>query len=66
MAIPRKNAWYTRNLYLAKQLWFGQINREQKYTLKFLTDSYGLSIAAGDLRLLENRWYTSRIPGSSD
>src|SRR3984893_4080894 len=59
MAIPRKKAWYTRNLSLAKQLWFGQINREQKYTLKFLTESYGLSIAAGDVRLLENRWYVT-------
>jgi hypothetical protein len=59
MPIPRKTDWYNRNLSLAKQLWFGQINREQKYTLKFLTESYGLSIAAGDVRLLENRWYVT-------
>jgi hypothetical protein len=44
---------------LPKQLWFGQIKREQKYTLKFLTESYGLSIAAGDISLLENRWYVT-------
>ena len=46
MSSAKKLSWYTRNLSLAKQLWFGQIKREQKYTLKFLTESYGLSIAA--------------------
>jgi hypothetical protein len=59
MPSPRRTSWYIRNLSLAKQLWFGQINREQKYALKFLTESYGLSIAAGDVRLLENRWYVT-------
>ena len=59
MPSPRKSAWYTRNLSLARQLWFGQIKREQKYTLKFLSESFGLSIAAGDIRLLENRWYVT-------
>jgi hypothetical protein len=59
MPIARTKSWYIRNLSLAKQLWFGQINREQKYALKFLTESYGLSIAAGDVRLLENRWYVT-------
>jgi hypothetical protein len=59
MPISRKTNWYIRNLSLAKQLWFGQINREQKYMLKFLTESYRLSIAAGDVRLLENRWYVT-------
>jgi hypothetical protein len=46
-------------LLLAKQLWCGQIHREQKYTLKFLTEGYGLSIAAGDVKLLDNRWYVT-------
>lgn len=59
MPSPRQKAWYTRNLLLAKQLWCGQIHREQKYTLKFLTESYGLSIAAGDVKLLDNRWYVT-------
>ena len=59
MPIRRNTSWYTRNLCLAKQLWFGQINREQKYALKFLTESYRLSIAAGDVRLLDNRWYVT-------
>src|ERR1700736_1651936 len=59
MSSAKKLSWYTRNLSLAKQLWFGQIKREQKYTLKCLTESYGLSIAAGDISLLENRWYVT-------
>jgi hypothetical protein len=59
MPMPRRPSWYLRNLSLAKQFWVGQINREQKYALKFLTESYGLSIAAGDVRLLEKRWYVT-------
>jgi hypothetical protein len=57
--MPRIINWYLRNLSLAKQLWFGQINREQKYALKFLTERYGLSIAAGDVNLLGKRWYVT-------
>jgi hypothetical protein len=54
-----KRVWYTRNLSLAKHLWFGQINLEQKRALKILSESYGLSIAAGDVRLLDSRWYVT-------
>jgi len=50
---------YRRNLALAKRLWFGQINQEQQLSLKSLSANYGLSIAAGDLQLLENRWYVT-------
>ncbi len=50
---------YRRNLTLAKRLWFGQINREQQVSLKSLSANFGLSIAAGDLQLLENRWYVT-------
>ena len=59
MPVPRRTSCYLRNLSLAKQLWLGQINREQKYALRFLTESYGLSIAAGDVKLLEKRWYVT-------
>jgi len=59
MLIPRKTGWYTRNLSLAKHLWFGQINPEQKRGLKILSESYGLSIAAGDVKLLDSRWYVT-------
>lgn len=50
---------YGRNLALAKRLWCGQIYREQQHTLKSLSENYGLSVAAGDLQLLESRWYVT-------
>jgi hypothetical protein len=50
---------YRRNLALAKRLWFGQINRQQQPSLRSLSHDYGLSVAAGDLQLLENRWYVT-------
>ena len=50
---------YRNNLDLAKRCWPGQINREQQNSLKFLSESYGLSVAAGDLQLLESRWYVT-------
>ena len=59
MAFPRKRVGYRHNLALAKRLWSGQINREQQHSLKSLSENYGLSIAAGDLQLLENRWYVT-------
>jgi hypothetical protein len=59
MAFPRKRVGYRHNLALARRLWSGQINREQQHSLKSLSENYGLSIAAGDLQLLENRWYVT-------
>lgn len=59
MACSKNRISYRRNLALAKRLWFGQINREQQRSLKLLSENYGLSIAAGDLQLLENRWYVT-------
>src|SRR5271170_7565783 len=59
MPSPEKRNRYGHNLTLAKRLWFGRINREQQLSLKSLTDDYGLSIAAGDLQLLDNRWYVT-------
>ena len=59
MFSARTKIAYTRNLTLAKRLWFGQINREQQVSLKSLSANFGLSIAAGDLQLLENRWYVT-------
>jgi hypothetical protein len=48
-----------RNLWLARRLWPGQIYREQQCVLKSLVKNYGLSVAAGDLQLLERRWYVT-------
>jgi hypothetical protein len=50
---------YRRNAALAKHLWGNQISREQQRALKSLSENYGLSVAAGDLQLLENRWYVT-------
>jgi hypothetical protein len=57
MPSPGNKIRYRHNLTLAKRLWIGQINREQQLSLKSLSDNYGLSVAAGDLKLLESRWY---------
>ena len=59
MASPGKRIRYRHNLALAKRLWSGQINREQQHSLKSLSENYGLSVAAGDLQLLENHWYVT-------
>jgi len=59
MTFSRKRIGYRRNLALAKRLWSGQISREQQLSLRSLSENYGFSVAAGDLLLLENRWYVS-------
>ena len=56
-AFGTKRSGFRRNLALAKRLWSGQIYREQQRALRSLSENYGLSVAAGDLQLLENRWY---------
>jgi hypothetical protein len=59
MIASKKKMSYVNNLTLAKRLWAGQINREQKHLLRSLSENYGLSIAAGDMKLLQNRWYVT-------
>jgi len=46
------------NLKTAKGLWPGQVKLLQRRSLTTLTD-LGLSVAAGDLQLLNNRWYVT-------
>jgi hypothetical protein len=46
-----------RNLQLARALWPGQTERFQTELLKSLTSRYRFCIAAGDLQLLDRRWY---------
>ena len=58
-AFGRKRSGFRRNLALAKRLWSGQIYQEQQRALRSLSENYGLSVAAGDLQLLENRWYVT-------
>jgi hypothetical protein len=55
----RSKSEFKRNLALARHLWSGQIFPEQRRALKSLSQNYGLSVAAGDLQLLENRWYVT-------
>jgi hypothetical protein len=46
-----------RNIRLARRNW--EISPEQVATLKSLTEELGLSVASGDLTLLDNRWYVT-------
>jgi len=53
----RRNAVSFRsNAWLARQLW-GEPSRIALRSLRELTARYSLSVAAGDLQLLEGRWY---------
>ena len=59
MALRRKVAEYRQNLGLARRFWSAQIDRERLSSLKQLSQNYGLSIAAGDIQLLDGRWYVT-------
>src|ERR1051326_8097599 len=59
MTASKKLSSYKRSLLLAHRLWPTQIGSEQRRTLRFLSDRHKFSIAAGDLQLLENRWYVT-------
>src|ERR1700739_4250101 len=49
---------YRSNKKLAKTMW-GEISTWALRNLKDLTDTHGLSVAAGDLQFLEGRWYVT-------
>ena len=46
------------NLRVARNLW-GQLSRITEGTLRELTVKFSLSVAAGDLQLLDGRWYVT-------
>jgi hypothetical protein len=46
------------NARLARQLW-GEPSRVALHSLRELTAKYSLSVAAGDLQFLEDRWYVT-------
>ena len=46
------------NLRVARNLW-GQLSRITEGTLRELTVKFSLSVAAGDLQLLNGRWYVT-------
>jgi hypothetical protein len=53
----REKRW-GRNCRLARSTW-GKLGREAMDQLKFLTTRYCLSVAEGDLQLLNGRWYVT-------
>src|SRR5215469_845465 len=56
MQYKEKN--FRRNLRQARLLW-GVISRADSQGLKELTRKYALSVASGDLQLLDGRWYVT-------
>jgi hypothetical protein len=54
----RKNVSFRSNSKLARQLW-GEPSRIALRSLRELTARYSLSVAAGDLQLLDGRWYVT-------
>ena len=46
------------NLKIAKDLWPGEIQHLQRCSLAALA-GFGLSVAAGDLQLLNKHWYVT-------
>jgi hypothetical protein len=49
---------FSSNARLARQLW-GELPRSALRSLRELTSRYSLSLAAGDLQLLDGRWYVT-------
>ncbi len=56
--MKRQNKALRLNLNLAKENW-GQLPKIVRNGLKELTARYALSVAAGDLQLLDGRWYVT-------
>jgi len=58
MTMERKSVTYQSNMRMAKQLW-RQVSSVNSRELRHLTREHLLSVAAGDLLLLEGRWYVT-------
>jgi hypothetical protein len=56
--MKRNDVSFRSNAKLARQLW-GEPSRIALRSLRELTSKYSLSIAAGDLQLLDGRWYVT-------
>lgn len=48
-----------RNLQLARRKWGSMLNRASALALRGFSERFGLSIAWGDLLLIEERWYVT-------
>jgi len=55
----RDRPQFRASLALAKRLWSGQIRGQQKRALDALFREFRMSVAAGDLQLLDGRWYVT-------
>jgi hypothetical protein len=47
------------NRHVAKELWGGQIEQRHLRALRDLTDSFGFSVARGEIQLLNGNWYVT-------
>ena len=56
--MKNKTVSFRSNARIARHLW-GGLSGVASRTLKELTTRYCLSIAAGDLQLLDGRWYVT-------
>ena len=54
-----QHALTRENLKMAKKRWPDRFNRPSIQVLKILTETYGLSIALGDIILLDKSWYVT-------
>ena len=50
---------FRANLRMARHIWPGQIHFRAIGTLRILSECYGMSLASGDLQLLDGRWYVT-------
>ena len=48
-----------KNLKLADQKWFGELDEQQLRALTALTEAYGFEIVLGDLLFLDGKWYVT-------
>jgi hypothetical protein len=58
---PKSRSMCTRNCKLAKRLWGAILNPERIQLLRQLTVAFGLSVAMGDVCLLESGWYVTHV-----
>jgi len=56
--MKRPASTFRLNAKLARATW-GELSRTEVRGLRSLTEEYGLSVASGDLQLLEGRWYVT-------
>jgi len=56
--MKKKSVSFRSNIQLSRKLW-GELSLPSFRSLKELTQKHSLSIAAGDLQLLDGRWYVT-------